>query len=184
MTALVLHLYNRLAGSIYCPGGRYCPDPLTNMPCKAGHFCKQGSSRMSACPALTHCPEGTETPTNNYIGFVLDGCLFLLLALMWHVSKVYNALMQRLNSRERVRVMWHKMAPQVCGIRPELQDALMHAVYGRTFCLPWQVQQGARARHMAQDCSTGVDLQARRASACSVRRRGLFRMHSCMLCVA
>jgi hypothetical protein len=68
---------------------------------------------MSACPALTHCPEGTETPTDNYIGFVLDGCLFLLLALMWHVSKVYNALMQRLNSRERVRVMWNKMSPQV-----------------------------------------------------------------------
>ncbi|KAF6254331.1 hypothetical protein COO60DRAFT_1703369 [Scenedesmus sp. NREL 46B-D3] len=59
---------------------------------------------------------GTETPTDNYIGFVLDGCLFLLLALMWHVSKVYNALVRRLSSRERVRVMWHKMAPQVTVI--------------------------------------------------------------------
>lgn len=102
------------AGNIYCDGGYYCPDPLTKLPCTEGHFCKQGSDSMTACPALVKCPAGTETPTDNYAGLILDGAFFLLLATLWHASHLYNRLVRRLASKERVRIMWHKMQPQVC----------------------------------------------------------------------
>eukprot|EP00775_Hariotina_reticulata_P010763 gene10763-10919_t len=105
------------SGSIYCDGGSYCPNPLQRLPCKEGHFCKRGSSRMTACPALASCPAGTETPTDNWLGFVLDGCLFLLLGLLWNVSQMYNHVMRRLSSRERVKVMWHKSYPKITVVQ-------------------------------------------------------------------
>eukprot|EP00879_Flechtneria_rotunda_P031195 GHRR01034055.1.p1 GENE.GHRR01034055.1~~GHRR01034055.1.p1 ORF type:complete len:597 (+),score=153.10 GHRR01034055.1:108-1898(+) len=101
------------SGSLYCEGGSYCPDPTTKLPCKEGYYCKQGSSKMTACPPLVSCPTGTEAPTDNWLGLVLDGCMFLLLGLLWHISQVYNRLMRRLSNRERVRIMWHKTHPEV-----------------------------------------------------------------------
>lgn len=100
------------AGNLYCDGGNYCPDPVTRKTCTEGHFCKQGSSKLTACPALASCPAGTDTPQDNYLGFVLDGCLFALLAVMYNLSQLYHRIMRRLNRRERVRIMWHKMHPQ------------------------------------------------------------------------
>ncbi len=102
-----------LTGNIYCDGGSYCPDPVSKLPCKEGYFCKQGSNSMTACPALAECPAGTETPSDNYAGIILDACLFAVLGILWHASSLYNRIVTRLNSKERIRVMWHKMRPQV-----------------------------------------------------------------------
>jgi hypothetical protein len=50
-------------------------------------FNHTAQSTNQCCPP--HClTTGTETPTDNWLGLVLDGCLFLLLGLLWNVSQV------------------------------------------------------------------------------------------------
>jgi len=97
-------------------GGKYCPDTTSMLDCQPGHFCKSGSSKMMPCPPLLGCPANTESPTDNWLGFALDGVLFLLLALTWQATQLYNQLMRRLSSRERMKILWNSrtIAPEVC----------------------------------------------------------------------
>lgn len=97
-------------------GGKYCPDTTSMLDCQPGHFCKSGSSKMLPCPPLLGCPANTESPTDNWLGFALDGALFLLLALTWQATQLYNQLMRRLSSKERMKILWNSkaIAPEVC----------------------------------------------------------------------
>jgi hypothetical protein len=103
-------------------GGRYCPNTTAMLDCQAGHFCKSGSSKMQECPPLLGCPPGTESPTDNKLGFALNACLFLLLAITWQATQLYSSLMRRLSRRERMKVMWNSKtsSPEVCGFSSQV----------------------------------------------------------------
>jgi hypothetical protein len=102
-------------GNIYCSGGRFCPNTTTMLECEAGHSCKAGSSAMARCPLLLGCPAGSEAPTDNWLGFALDGALFALLWLLWQATQLYSQLMRRLGSKERLRITLNSdtYAPEV-----------------------------------------------------------------------
>ena len=36
-----------------CPGGYYCPDTFTKIPCNKGHYCRPGSVVPDPCPVST-----------------------------------------------------------------------------------------------------------------------------------
>lgn len=106
------------SGNIFCPGGWYCPDTTANpLPCEEGHFCKQGSTEMTRCPPLVNCPRFTVSPEDSYAGITMDACLFAALAVLWHMTGLYNRMVRKLNSKERIRVMWHRMTPHVTVVR-------------------------------------------------------------------
>lgn len=100
-------------------GGRYCPNTTAMLDCPEGHSCKVGSSKVTACPPLLGCPAHTEAPLNNWLGFALDGAMFLLLALTWQAMQLYNQIMRRLSRRERMKVMWNSRTnvPEVRACR-------------------------------------------------------------------
>lgn len=76
-------------------------------------MCRRGSAAPVRCPALASCPEGTESPLDSWIGLAADCVLFATLALLWQASRLYARVMRRLGARERVRVMWRQMRPQI-----------------------------------------------------------------------
>lgn len=96
-------------------GGKFCPNTTAMLDCPPGHFCKAGSSKATLCPPLLGCPANTETPTDNMLGVVLNGAMFLLLALTWQAMQLYHQLVRRLSRRERMKLMWNrqKNAPEV-----------------------------------------------------------------------
>jgi hypothetical protein len=113
--------------------------------CPPGHFCKAGSSKATLCPPLLGCPANTETPTDNLLGVVLNGAMFLLLALTWQAMQLYQQLMRRLSRRERMKVMWNrqKNAPEVSRAGSDSTGSCRHA-------MPERVKQSTAG------CSWGI----------------------------
>jgi hypothetical protein len=63
------------------------------------------------------CPANTVSPVDNWLGFALDGAMFLLLAVTWQAMQLYNQIMRRLSRRERMKIQWNSrtIAPEVGG---------------------------------------------------------------------
>lgn len=147
-SAFPLEPWGEGSGSIYCDGGRYCPNTTAMQGCPPGHFCRQGSTEPSRCPPGVACPAGTEIPDQNYTGVTVDALLFGVLWLAWLTSRQYNRVLQRLSRKERIRITW--------GLRGEPRITVVKAAAGAGGQGPVGTASRAHSRSLSRSLSLGT----------------------------
>ncbi|GAB4817511.1 hypothetical protein N2152v2_004557 [Parachlorella kessleri] len=88
------------------PAGCGGADRWSVLMCTEGHFCRQGGTEPDRCPPGVHCPLGTDIPENGTTGITVDALLFVGLWLLYAASRWYNRVLQKLGTRERLRITW------------------------------------------------------------------------------
>ncbi|KDD74144.1 hypothetical protein H632_c1535p0, partial [Helicosporidium sp. ATCC 50920] len=94
------------SGSLFCPGGFFCPTTTSLELCPRGSSCRQGSWEPTRCPPGAFCPPGTDVPSDDVTGVTVDALLAALLCLLWYLSRATDALLRRLADGERLAARW------------------------------------------------------------------------------
>ena len=66
-------------GSIYCPGGWYCPDASTAVRCPAGSRCDPGVPAPTPCGALDRCPRCSSSTSTLALSTIVAAAITLAL---------------------------------------------------------------------------------------------------------
>jgi hypothetical protein len=86
----------------FCPAGTYCPNPVENLNCSSGHFCRLGSTIQEKCSHLTSCSKGgLEKQNLTSIGGLILGGLATILFILVTCSDWLMDIKKRHKSKAR-----------------------------------------------------------------------------------
>lgn len=95
---------------VLCEAGHYCPTPLVQLPCPAGHICKLGTVVPIPCNGLSICPEGSEKRKDMtaLVAIVIGDAL---LVACWFLAKHYRRARQNQRDIDYAEIQLSSVIP-------------------------------------------------------------------------